>query len=101
MPSVARQHAEREQIVHGDTVTIAVTNRLSEDTSIHWHGIRTPADMDGVPGSHVVGSRDQTARPRDVVQLDRVDYVDDPEKGIDEVLARSAFSAQLGDILKS
>src|SRR5712691_6334096 len=34
----------------GDTVTIAVTNRLSEDTSIHWHGIRTPADMDGVPG---------------------------------------------------
>src|SRR5581483_10126761 len=34
----------------GDTVTIAVTNRLAEDTSIHWHGIRTPADMDGVPG---------------------------------------------------
>jgi len=34
----------------GDTVTLAVTNRLSEDTSIHWHGIRTPADMDGVPG---------------------------------------------------
>lgn len=34
----------------GDTVTLAVTNRLSEPTSIHWHGIRTPADMDGVPG---------------------------------------------------
>src|SRR5260221_4792177 len=26
----------------GDTVTLAVTNRLSEPTSIHWHGIRTP-----------------------------------------------------------
>lgn len=34
----------------GDTVTLSVTNHLSEDTSIHWHGIRMPADMDGVPG---------------------------------------------------
>lgn len=34
----------------GDTVTLNVTNRLDEDTSIHWHGIRTPSDMDGVPG---------------------------------------------------
>ncbi len=34
----------------GDTVTLAVTNRLKEATSIHWHGVRVPADMDGVPG---------------------------------------------------
>src|SRR5712671_4367513 len=34
----------------GDTVTIRVTNKLEEPTSIHWHGIRAPADMDGVPG---------------------------------------------------
>jgi CopA family copper-resistance protein len=34
----------------GDTVTLAVTNRLSVPTSIHWHGIRTPSPMDGVPG---------------------------------------------------
>src|SRR6516164_702022 len=34
----------------GDTVTIAVTNRLRQTTSIHWHGIRTPSPMDGVPG---------------------------------------------------
>ncbi len=34
----------------GDRVTLAVTNRLKETTSIHWHGIRTPSDMDGVPG---------------------------------------------------
>ena len=31
-------------------VTLAVTNRLSEPSSIHWHGIRTPSPMDGVPG---------------------------------------------------
>jgi FtsP/CotA-like multicopper oxidase with cupredoxin domain len=34
----------------GDTVTIAVANRLKDQTSIHWHGVRTPSDMDGVPG---------------------------------------------------
>ena len=34
----------------GDTVTIRVTNNLREHTSIHWHGIILPADMDGVPG---------------------------------------------------
>src|SRR3954454_3403642 len=33
-----------------DTVTLAATNRLTEPTSIHWHGIRIPTDMDGVPG---------------------------------------------------
>jgi len=33
----------------GDTVTLRVRNTLSVPTSIHWHGIRSPADMDGVP----------------------------------------------------
>ncbi len=27
-----------------------VTNRLNQDTTIHWHGIRLPNSMDGVPG---------------------------------------------------
>lgn len=34
----------------GDTITLRVRNRLQEDTSIHWHGIILPANMDGVPG---------------------------------------------------
>ncbi|SFO92696.1 copper-resistance protein, CopA family [Ectopseudomonas composti] len=34
----------------GDIVTLRVRNRLKEDTSIHWHGIILPANMDGVPG---------------------------------------------------
>lgn len=34
----------------GDTVTLRVKNRLNQDTSIHWHGIILPANMDGVPG---------------------------------------------------
>jgi CopA family copper-resistance protein len=34
----------------GDTLTLRVTNRLPVPSSIHWHGIILPADMDGVPG---------------------------------------------------
>ena len=34
----------------GDTVTVAVTNKLKVPTSIHWHGMRIPSNMDGVPG---------------------------------------------------
>jgi CopA family copper-resistance protein len=34
----------------GEIVTIRVTNRLREQTSIHWHGIILPYQMDGVPG---------------------------------------------------
>ena len=34
----------------GDTVTLRVANALDEETSIHWHGILLPANMDGVPG---------------------------------------------------
>ncbi len=34
----------------GDVVTINVTNRLDEPTSIHWHGLLLPGNMDGVPG---------------------------------------------------
>src|SRR6185369_5574021 len=33
----------------GSEVTLRVTNRLSVQSSIHWHGILVPADMDGVP----------------------------------------------------
>jgi CopA family copper-resistance protein len=34
----------------GDLVTVRVANRLAVPTSIHWHGVIVPADMDGVPG---------------------------------------------------
>lgn len=34
----------------GDTVTLRVTNRLPAESSIHWHGILLPFQMDGVPG---------------------------------------------------
>ena len=33
----------------GDTVVLNVRNTLAVPSSIHWHGIRSPANMDGVP----------------------------------------------------
>jgi FtsP/CotA-like multicopper oxidase with cupredoxin domain len=34
----------------GEPVRIAVENRLDQDTTVHWHGIRLVNAMDGVPG---------------------------------------------------
>ena len=34
----------------GQDITLNVTNRLPETSSIHWHGILLPPGMDGVPG---------------------------------------------------
>jgi CopA family copper-resistance protein len=34
----------------GENVRIVVRNELDEDTSIHWHGLLVPFQMDGVPG---------------------------------------------------
>ena len=39
----------------GERATIHVTNRLREDTSIHWHGLLVPNAMDGVPGVNFPG----------------------------------------------
>jgi CopA family copper-resistance protein len=41
----------------GDDVVLRVTNTLREVSSIHWHGIILPPDMDGVPGVSFAGIR--------------------------------------------
>lgn len=41
----------------GETVTIRVTNKMEETTSLHWHGLLVPFDMDGVPGVSFPGIR--------------------------------------------
>lgn len=38
------------RLKEGQRVRISVTNTLDEDTSIHWHGLLVPPQMDGVPG---------------------------------------------------
>lgn len=39
----------------GSEVTLRVTNRLQTQTSIHWHGVLVPFEMDGVPGVSFTG----------------------------------------------
>ena len=34
----------------GDVVRVVLTNHLPAPTTIHWHGIKVPPDMDGTPG---------------------------------------------------
>jgi CopA family copper-resistance protein len=38
------------RLKEGQNVRLAVTNTLKEDSSIHWHGLLLPFQMDGVPG---------------------------------------------------
>jgi FtsP/CotA-like multicopper oxidase with cupredoxin domain len=38
------------RVRQGDPVRVVVGNELPEDTTVHWHGIRLPNPMDGVPG---------------------------------------------------
>ena len=37
------------QVNQGDRVRIVFENRLPESTSIHWHGLEIPVEMDGMP----------------------------------------------------
>ncbi|MBN8413106.1 MULTISPECIES: copper resistance system multicopper oxidase [Halomonas] len=43
------------RLKEGQDVTLRVTNLLDEPTSIHWHGILLPPEMDGVPGVSFAG----------------------------------------------
>jgi len=45
------------RLKEGQNVRLAVTNGLREDTSIHWHGLIVPFQMDGVPGVSFPGIR--------------------------------------------
>lgn len=40
----------------GDTVLLNITNGLSEDTTVHFHGAHIPAKMDGGPQNAFAGT---------------------------------------------
>lgn len=42
-------------VTNGDKVRIIIKNNLPEPTTIHWHGIQVPNNMDGIP--------DETQKP--------------------------------------
>ena len=44
----------------GQEAVIRVNNRLKETSSIHWHGLILPPDMDGVPGVSFAGIKPES-----------------------------------------
>jgi len=45
------------ELYEGHDAVLRVTNHLATDSSIHWHGILLPSEMDGVPGVTFPGIR--------------------------------------------
>ena len=37
------------RVRQGERLRVSVENRLAEETTVHWHGLRVPNAMDGVP----------------------------------------------------
>tara|TARA_R110001592_G_C13183701_1_gene751278 strand:+ start:1428 stop:2855 length:1428 start_codon:yes stop_codon:yes gene_type:complete len=37
------------RVLQGERLRVAVRNDLTEETTVHWHGLRVPNAMDGVP----------------------------------------------------
>ena len=48
------------RLKEGQNVRLHVENRLEEDTSVHWHGLIVPFQMDGVPGVSFPGISPKT-----------------------------------------
>ena len=47
----------------GQNIRLNVTNDLDTDTSVHWHGLLLPFQMDGVPGISFPGIRPRQTFP--------------------------------------
>lgn len=49
------------RVTRGEEVAFEITNELNETTSVHWHGMHLPAQMDGGPHQEIAPS--ETWRP--------------------------------------
>lgn len=58
------------RVRQGDRLRVEVENGLAEETTVHWHGVRVPHTMDGVP--HLT-QKPIGAGERFVYQFDAVD----------------------------
>ncbi|MEM7344174.1 MAG: multicopper oxidase domain-containing protein [Chloroflexota bacterium] len=50
------------RVSRGDNVIINVTNQLDEMTTVHWHGLHVPPDMDGTPHQAIMPGETWQAR---------------------------------------
>ncbi len=40
------------KLQHGKAVTVDIYNQLTEETTLHWHGLEVPGEVDGGAGNY-------------------------------------------------
>lgn len=76
----------------GDTLRVHFTNSLPEETTIHWHGLRVPADMDGATVTHAAIQPGETFTYEFVVE-DAGTFWYHPHVRADEQVERGLYGA--------
>jgi len=66
----------------GDLLRVEVTNQLTAETSVHWHGVALSNDMDGVPGITQDPIRAGTAFTYEFTTPDPGTYFFHPHSGV-------------------
>jgi FtsP/CotA-like multicopper oxidase with cupredoxin domain len=77
----------------GERLRVEVENALAVDTTVHWHGLRLPNAMDGVPG---ITQKPITSGGRFVYEFDLPDagtFWYHPHLGSPEQVARGLYGA--------
>jgi CopA family copper-resistance protein len=70
----------------GQRVRLHVTNDLDEDTSLHWHGLLVPTQMDGVPGISFPGIKARSSFTYDFPILQAGTYWYHSHSGLQELM---------------
>ncbi|MFX5464720.1 multicopper oxidase domain-containing protein, partial [Acinetobacter baumannii] len=68
----------------GQNVRLHVENTLDEDSSIHWHGLLVPFQMDGVPGLSFPGIKPRSTFVYDFPLLQSGTYWYHSHSGLQE-----------------
>lgn len=50
------------QLQQGKTITIDMLNRLAEETTVHWHGLTVPGEVDGGPQGVIAAGDSRTVQ---------------------------------------
>jgi CopA family copper-resistance protein len=70
----------------GQRLRLAVDNALDEETSLHWHGLLVPTQMDGVPGVSFPGIGARSAFTYDFPIMQSGTYWYHSHSGLQELL---------------
>ncbi|KFC84004.1 multicopper oxidase CueO [Buttiauxella agrestis] len=50
------------QLTQGEEVTVEINNQLAEETTVHWHGLEVPGDVDGGPQGVIAAGGKRTVK---------------------------------------